>query len=395
MKICVLTTSFPRFEDDEASIFVKRLVCAFSDVGLGGFVIVPFDRNEKPREALGNFEIIRYRYGILRRGSLAFGAGIIPNLRSNPWLIMQAPALLAGLFYQAIKLRRKYQLIHANWLIGALPAFFVSVLTGKPYVITMRGEDLRLIKIRALRLLLAPIVKRASRIVSVNKSFLKDLNELYQLDQEKLMFIPNGVSITLPTIRELESYAKVHGYDTSKKYLLSIGTLVPRKRAHLLIKLLAEPAMAEFSLILCGRTNDSSYLDELNKLMHKLGVAERVILTGEVKPSEVPCLMALSRYYLSASEFEGRSNATLEAMAAGKVVILSDIESHREFIKHGENGYLFDSEDLNSVAKIISILEDNSGKRNLIEENARRFANNFSWEKCAAGYKLLFDNLLD
>jgi glycosyltransferase EpsD len=49
-----------------------------------------------------------------------------------------------------------------------------------------------------------------------------------------------------------------------------------------------------------------------------------------------------SDLFTSSSLREGLPKSVLEAMAIGKVCILSDIRGHHELIKHGENGFLFD-----------------------------------------------------
>ena len=47
-------------------------------------------------------------------------------------------------------------------------------------------------------------------------------------------------------------------------------------------------------------------------------------------------------FYISPSLFEGNPKTLLEAMASGCVVLASDIPNHREIIKNGSNGFIFD-----------------------------------------------------
>ena len=101
LHICFLATSFPRSLDDEASVFLGRLIDAYSEIGIRGEVIVPHDRAETMEDQRGNFAIHRFRYGLFSAGRLAFGSGILPNLRRNRLLSLQVPLFLLQFFFTA------------------------------------------------------------------------------------------------------------------------------------------------------------------------------------------------------------------------------------------------------------------------------------------------------
>src|SRR5688500_6922417 len=145
MKLCVLTTSFPRNNDDDAGIFVKHLVAAFSEKGMRGCVVVPKDLEPESLERVGAFAVERVKYGIIAKGQLAVGAGIVPNIRAHPVRLFQAPALILALAARLYSRRKECALAHANWSICALPAWIVSLVTGLPYAVTLRGEDVALL----------------------------------------------------------------------------------------------------------------------------------------------------------------------------------------------------------------------------------------------------------
>ena len=113
---------------------------ALTKLGVHETVSVPRDVDESPQEERDCFEVRRFRYALLRRGRLAFGAGIMPNIRRNPWLICQLPGLLFSFFVAALRQRRCH-IVHANWLMTAIPGALYSLLTGVPLVVTARGED--------------------------------------------------------------------------------------------------------------------------------------------------------------------------------------------------------------------------------------------------------------
>lgn len=394
MRICVLTTSFPRRQDDEASVFVGRLVSALSRSGVTGCLVVPYDRSEKTREQVGGIEIFRYKYGLFSRGRLAFGSGIIPNLKARPWLIFQAPMLLFRMWLYAFNLRGKYDLLQANWILSALPAYFIKMFVGTPYVITLRGEDVRVLSRQPFKTLLAPAIKSADYIVSVNKGFLEDIGRAYSVSDKKLHFIPNGVEVPAVAEDELQVFKKQKGISDRLKYLLFIGTIIPRKRLEALIKLVAEPKMSSFSLIACGRTLDSAYLKTLNELAKELKCEERVRFEGSVAPSKIPHYLSICRFYASASEFEGRSNAMLEALAAGRVVIASDIAAHRELIVDQESGLLFDVNRISELSSRLLEIDSEPERYQALARQGRFLSSSYSWQACADSYIELFNRAL-
>ena len=80
----------------------------------------------------------------------------------------------------------------------------------------------------------------------------------------------------------------------------------------------------------------------------------------------------------SKAEYQGKSY--LEAMFFGCPVIASDLPAIRQFIKHGENGYLFDPNNINEIVKYINLLNKEPDILNSISSNAYQSVKNFSVE---------------
>ncbi|MBN8548795.1 MAG: glycosyltransferase family 4 protein [Deltaproteobacteria bacterium] len=391
-RICLLTTSFPRFPDDEASVFLQRLVEGYSDSGASGIVIVPRDKTEEPRSTCGNFAIERFGYGVFRRGALAFGAGIMPNIRRNPTLLLQAPMLLLQLTRLAIVKRAEYDVLHANWALALLAAWVASYVTKKPYVVTLRGEDIPLIRKPILRLLCGLALKRAAAIVSVNQQFLTDIRSVVKLDSEKCFVVPNGVSVRVPAPAESAAFLATRGL-SGKKFALFVGTVIPRKRVEALVRALKLPSLQEHYLVICGRLDDTTYVEELKKLALELGVTERLRLEGGTAPSKIPLYLQAADLYLSASTFEGRPNAVLEALSAGTLVAVSEIAAHAEIVQHGVNGFLFNADEISTLDRILSGEAASTVVRTRVREAASKSLKGHSWESCAQSYLNIFNML--
>lgn len=105
--------------------------------------------------------------------------------------------------------------------------------------------------------------------------------------------------------------------------------------------------------------------NQILKLAKKQNVD--VNFKGIVDNIELKKLLKSYKYYLTASKFEGNPKSVLEAMAAGCLVIASDIKNHTEFLNN-ENSKLFSNK--KSLNKIIMNLEKNDHDHIKLIENA-------------------------
>src|SRR5262245_64364366 len=134
MRVCVVTTSYPRSATDVAGAFVAAQVEALRRAGVEVDVVSPAD--------------VRH-YGI------AYGDGIAQNLRAKPWLALLLPVFLGSLAAAARRKARSADVVHAHWI----PSAVAALATGKPFVLQVWGTDVELAR-RASRLA-RPLVRRA------------------------------------------------------------------------------------------------------------------------------------------------------------------------------------------------------------------------------------------
>ena len=101
MKVVVLTTSYPRGPDDVAGAFVRDAVEQLRQAGIDVEGVSPTS---------------------FRHFGLAYGHGIVGNLKRSPWKALLLPAFLASYSRAARRAARDADLVHAHWLPSALPA---------------------------------------------------------------------------------------------------------------------------------------------------------------------------------------------------------------------------------------------------------------------------------
>src|SRR5581483_2258712 len=92
MKVAVLTTSYPRNADDVAGRFVAEQVEALRAAGVDVDVVSPAS---------------------FRHFGVAYGGGIVQNLRARPWLLLALPAFVLAVARAARRAARAADVVHA------------------------------------------------------------------------------------------------------------------------------------------------------------------------------------------------------------------------------------------------------------------------------------------
>lgn len=381
-RVLVLTTSFPRHDSDDAGIFVARLLKAAAQQGCAGEVIVPADIEPETLHTLETFPIYRVRYGLFSQGRLAFGSGIMPNIRRSPQLLLQAPALLIRMAQEACTRASHDSVLWAHWIVSGVAAWIVWVIKGNPYLITVRGEDFKLLKLPLLGWLLRQVLKQAKALVTVNQEFADKLRSEPGIHPDRVHTIENGCDApgtTAPLPADLQ-----------RPFLVSIGTVIPRKRLELALTLLAQPELLKYTLVICGRTSDEKTVQQLKNQAAKLGISDRVRFEGGVAPERIGDYLREAAACISTSAFEGRPNALLEALSAGALVVASDISAHREIISDGENGLLFSDQNIPAAAQRLAQTLQNPELSSRLRDTAIERVREFTWARAAEQYlKLL------
>lgn len=80
---------------------------------------------------------------------------------------------------------------------------------------------------------------------------------------------------------------------------------------------------------------------ELRQIFQRGGVLERVSFPGYIAQAELPRYYHMADLYISPSHVDGSSVSLMEALACGLPALVSDIPANTEWVREGENGWLF------------------------------------------------------
>lgn len=182
------------------------------------------------------------------------------------------------------------------------------------------------------------LAKRTQGIVT-NSSGVKDFYEQKGLAPESFTIIPNGIS--MPDQKPISEMRRVLlealQLPPETKLIGAIGRLWPQKRYKDLIWAtdLLKCIRDDVHLLIIG---DGPLRWRLEKFRDQVEIADKVHFLGE-RPDAKEIASCLDCFWI-ASDYEGQSNAVMEAMSAGVPVVASDIAGNRDLVIHDETGLL-------------------------------------------------------
>jgi glycosyltransferase involved in cell wall biosynthesis len=224
-------------------------------------------------------------------------------------------------------------------------------------------------------------IQRADRILADSESTRRDVLEVYKVPPEKVFVLYSGVDdqffpVTDPilTRRTLDHYGL-----GGLPYILSVGTIQPRKNYDRLVEAVQRLHQPDLHLVIAG---GKGWLDSpLYARVKELGMKERVHFLGYVPDQDLPVLYSSARIFAFPSLYEGFGLPPLEAMACGAPVVCSNRSSLPEVV--GDAGVLVDPYDVDEIAKgLQSALEDERLRNTLINKGQLR-VQKFSWVSAA------------
>lgn len=223
-------------------------------------------------------------------------------------------------------------------------------------------------------------IDRATKILTISQFSRDAIIEKYERKQ-------GDVVVTYPGLTMQNSKFKIQNlsekYDISKKYILSVGTLQPRKNYVRLIEAfsIVKKTYPQLDLVIVGKKG--WMYDEILSAPKKFGVVDHVRFLDFVPDEDLPSFYKNAVCFVLPSLYEGFGLPVLEAMASGTIVVTSNVSSLPEVA--GKAGIYVDPLSVESIAKGLAqaISEHGKAKGNERIALGKVLAKQFSWEKAA------------
>ena len=334
MKLVVLTTSYPRDRDDVAGSFVRDGVEALRAEGLEVRVVSPAS---------------------FRHFGIAYGDGIVNNLRRAPWKVALLPLFLLSFSLAARRAARDADVVHAHWLPSAIPA----MATGKPFVLQLWGSDAALA--RRVRPLARVLVRRARVVVCASRALADDARGLGARD---VRVIPSPVVIPASV-----------GEPDDPPHALYVGRLSEEKG----VRELAEAARG-LPLVVVGDGPLRSLFPES---------------VGFVPPRELGPYFERAAVVVVPSRREGYGMVAREAMAHGRPVVATAVGGLLDAVEDGVTGLFVPPGDVALLREAIAgLLHDDARRVRLGEAGRRRAVATFARGRVDGEWRRAYDDAL-
>jgi glycosyltransferase involved in cell wall biosynthesis len=177
-------------------------------------------------------------------------------------------------------------------------------------------------------------------------------------------------------------------------FWLSVGTIEPRKNQRMLVQAYAQYLEAggrTMPLVLAG--GKGWLMDDFQDYVAKLGLSNRVILTGYVTDDEMIWLYRNCYASLYPSLYEGFGLPVLEAMQFGAPTICSNATSMPEV--GGDAAILLSPRGPDAWTQNMLELSSDPEKRQQLGQAARNRAEKFNWERSAAAMLKVYEEAMD
>jgi len=389
-KILVLASTFPRWKNDTTPPFVfeleKRLVKDFEI-----HVLAPHYKSVKREEMMEGLHIHRFRYfwpASLQK--LCYEGGILPNLKRNKLLYIQAVTLIIFELITAIKIVRKEKidLIHAHWIIPqGIVALIIKKIFNIQYLVTSHGGDIFGVNNKISFLLKKAILENAKTTTVVSNAIKQKIDKINK--KINPIVIPMGVDSKLFNPNKYDALLKAR-YNSNGKILLFVGRLEEKKGVEYLIK--AMPAIIKkapkVKLLIIG---SGTLENELKKLSFRLKLNKHVIFIGALSNKELPRYYAIADIFIGPSvktrggDAEGFGLTFVEAIFSGTPVIGTSAGGIPDIISKIEIGRIVKQKNPNAIVnEIIKLLSKRKNPK--IKTNKMKDLIKFDWDNISLEY---------
>ena len=360
---------------------LRDVVCGQARAGHSVQVIASAERQAAVR---GDFELMG-----------ASGADVVelPMVRSvAPRLDARHAKSIAQVMRQS-----RPQIVHTHSSKGGALGRWASLRTGigrrvhTPHTFAFLFDAMFSAgKRRLYRAIEVQLGKRTDRLVAVSRGEAETIARSGVVDSDRVRVVENGIDPEpWRTARPLERGEL--GVPQDAALVLVVGLLNSAKGQDLALRALAACGRADAHLVLAGHGEMDA---QLRALATQLQIADRVHFLGW--RDDVPRLMATCDVLCLPSRWEALPYAVLEAMAAGRTVVASQVDGARDLVEEGSTGFLSAVGDVDALASALARAIDlePSARAELGAAGRVRFDAGYTVEHMVRGLDAVYEELL-
>jgi len=285
-----------------------------------------------------------------------------------------------------IKIVRTHQ-YHAN-LYGRLAAWLAKV----PCIVASVHNVYTIDRKFHRRIINKFLSGFTDKVVAVSEVVKGNILQYDGLSEDEIMVIYNGI--------DMDIFSNINGNVIKAEYDIPsespvIGTVgrLTLQKGHKYLILAVCKLIKKFPQIALLIVGDGSMGEDLKTYVKTLGIDDNIIFTGVRR--DIPELLAAMDIFVFPSLWEGLPNALIEAMAAGKAIIATDIPPVREIINTEKIGILVPARDSKAMASSIELLLYDKALAETFGKLAQERAfSHFNINTTVNKYTTLFENII-
>jgi glycosyltransferase involved in cell wall biosynthesis len=404
MKVCMVTSSYPRFAGDGTAPFVQSIAEHVARQGHQVHVLAPYDPQVRLRES-GPTPVTVHRFKYVWPDSwclVGHARSLERDVRMKKAVYLLTPLYLLFGFLALARLHRqhRFDVLHAHWL---LPSGFLALLFAKawglPLIVSLHGSDVYVAEKSPVFAPLGGLVLRLSDFVTACSEDLKHRASRLGKSKSDVRVIPYGASPALfGTSGDSSALRASLDIAPDDLVVFGLGRLVYKKGFEYLIR--AIPLIVDdFGQVKVVIGGSGPLLSELEQLSEELGVRDQVRLPGRIDWDEVPAYFDLCDVFVApsirdrAGNVDGLPNTILEAMASSRPIVASNVAGIPAVIEDGKNGFLVEERNPAQLAEAIKrLLASRELRDRLGEASRRKVEQELNWDKVAEQFVALYQD---
>ncbi len=239
------------------------------------------------------------------------------------------------------------------------------------------------------------IMKTCHRILVPTEGERKKLLSFYPVASEKIGIIPCGVNLKRFSPIKKMTARKALGFQPDDKILLYVGRFDPLKGLNRLLQAMVYLNNHHYRLrlmIIGGDGIDAREHRHLRQNAVKLGIDDKVILTGRIEQNQLPPYYGSADALVIPSYYESFGLVGLEALACGRPVVSTPVGAMENIICQDQTGQVVKNPSPKSLARgIESVISDS---RVAPADKIRESVLGYSWSAVASAIGKEYKNLL-
>lgn len=401
----MLATSFPKYAGDTTAPFIEEIAAGVAAHGVHVRMVLPAHRDFRHASVERGVELTTFRYApipALAVWGYAESLHADVGLRANA--LYAAPFAITASMYALDAHIRAFRpdVIHAHWVLpNGLPVALLAWWHRIPYVVSMHGSDVAMAERNS-------VFRALTRRIFANCAYATACSgDLYRraialgASPDTTVVLPYGVAPQefSPTLRDRAWVMTRFSIAADVALIVAVGRFVVKKGFHVLIRALPflRQQLPNAKLLLVGY---GDMHDEYLALAGDLGVADMLIMPGQLLRDDVARAIASADVYCVPSvhdergNVDGLPNALLEGMASGCAIVASDVAGIPDVIQHNVHGILVPEGDAAALAAAIGQLADNPRARELGDAARRRVTEELTWPRVTSTLVNAYEKVL-